>query len=856
MSQILRERILRLLGQPKYQPLDKVELSKALEIHSSERRSIREVLHAMESDGLIARIRKDRYILPDTANLATGILQVHQNGSAHLLNEKKDQADIYISAANTGTAMRGDKVVVQLVHEGRRHRQEIGNKQEGRVIRILARANETVVGTFQTTAKGFSCVVPDDGRLQHDIYVRAGDAALPRTPRLGEKVVVKLDPWEDRFANPEGEIIEVLGPANAPGVDMLSVVRKYHLPTEFPADVLREAERIPETVAPEEIARREDLRGQMVVTIDPDDARDYDDAVHVEELRSGWRLGVHIADVSHYVWPGTALDHEARKRGNSTYLVDRVMPMLPERLSNGICSLKPNVDRLAFSAFIDFTPAGKIKSARFARTVIRSAARLSYRQALAMLNGESTMPPLPPAMKREEARGQATVTSGPPIPVDPVIAEQVRLVWRLASILRKERFAGGSLDLDFPEVKVWLDENGRAVRLEKMENDISHQLVEECMLAANEVVAREIKQRKIPSIYRIHEDPDPAKLAEYRQMAADYGIHVGNLQVRSEVQKLLQAIRGTFEEHALKIGFLKSLKRAVYDTNPLGHYGLAKVNYTHFTSPIRRYADLVVHRTLADLVAPPQIAGGADRMRRAQPESVSQLVDLAQHISETERNSADAERDSVQLKKMEYFLGQLRDRKPEVFSSVVIDVRSYGLLIELPAINVTGLIHVSDLPDDFYHFDSTRLTFTGRRTQRVFKVGEIISVTVSRVDPRKGQIDFVPTREQSKGQRPPAPRRPVTLRENQQCRPPGQERRRGNKGRPQGRPEKFPGNPASPGKRRTGEAQPPKPANKAPAGQDYFPGRRRKKGGRKFGAPSSPSANPPPQRGGRNKRHR
>ncbi len=515
----LHERILRLLAQPKYQPLDKVELSKALNIHSSERRVIRDTLAAMEQQGLVARIRKDRYVLPDTANLATGVLQVHQNGSAHLINEKRDQPDIYISATNTGTAMRGDKVVVQLVHEGHRQRREAGAKLEGRVIRILDRANESVVGTLQITGKGFLSVVPDDSRLQHDIYIHPGEVTLPQSPRAGDKVVIKLDPWEDRYANPEGEIIEVLGPAHAPGVDMLSVVRKYNLPLEFSPDVIREAERIPETVDPREAARREDLRGQMVVTIDPDDARDYDDAIHVEETKSGWRLGVHIADVSHYVRPGSALDHEARKRGNSTYLVDRVMPMLPERLSNGICSLKPGVDRLTFSAFIDFTPAGKIKSARFARTIIRSSARLSYRQAFAMLRGETTMPPLPPAMKREEARGQATVVSGPPIPVDPAVAEQVCTAWKLASLLRKERFAAGSLDLDFPEVKVWLDDEGRAVRVEKVENDISHQLVEECMLAANEFVARELKQRRVPAIYRIHEDPDPARLAEYRELA-------------------------------------------------------------------------------------------------------------------------------------------------------------------------------------------------------------------------------------------------------------------------------------------------------------------------------------------------
>jgi len=752
----LRARILHLLRQPKYQPLDKVQLSKALQIHSSERRQVRDALKELEEEGQIARIRKDRYVLPAAADLATGILHVHQNGSAHLVNEKREQPEIYLSAANTGTALHGDKVVVQRVHEGRAQSREPHARLEGRVIRILVRANETVVGTLQMTAKRFPYVLPDDARLQHDIYVHPGEVKLARMPVPGDKVVVKLDPWLDRAANPEGEIIECLGPAAAPGVDMLSVLRKHHLPGEFPTEVQREAERIPEEVDPREIARREDLRGRTIITIDPDDARDYDDAVDVEQTKTGWRLGVHIADVSHYVRPGTVLDRESRKRGNSTYLVDRVIPMLPERLSNGVCSLKPNVDRLTFSAFIEFTKAGKIKGVRFARTVIRSAARLSYRQAFAMLQGANVMPPLPPAMSKEEARGQATVTSGPPIPVDPAIAARVREAWKLASLLRENRFAAGSLDLDFPEVKVWLDENGYAVRIEKVENDSSHQLIEEFMLAANEVVAHEIKRRGAPSIYRIHEDPDPDRLNDYRELAMTYGFRAGNLSHRPEVQKLLAAIRGTPEEYALKVGFLKSLKRATYDITPVGHYGLAKANYTHFTSPIRRYADLVVHRTLADIVAPPKMGEGERKIKRAQPASQAQLAEISAHISDTERSSADAEKDSVQLKKMEFFQRQLTSKRPERFEAIVTDVRSYGLFLDLPAINIGGLIHVSDLPDDFYVFDPVRLTFTGRRTGRIYRAGDELAVRVSRVDPHKRQIDFVPFPDEAqKGKAPP-----------------------------------------------------------------------------------------------------
>jgi ribonuclease R len=730
----LRERLLRHLALPDYQPLDKVGLSKALRWPSEQRAALREVLRDLESEGLITRIRKDRYILPDAANLVTGTLEVHRNGTAHVVNEKRDQPDIFITEPNMGTAMHGDKVVARIQHEGREQRRS-GDRLEGRVIRILERKNHSIVGTLQQTAKRFLYVIPDDARIPHDVYVHPGEAPLARPPRPGDKVVVKLDPWENRHVNPEGEIIEVLGPASAPGVDMLSIIRKYGLPTEFPEAVQREAERIPETIDPREIERREDLREKFIITIDPDDARDFDDAIDVERTRNGWRLGVHIADVSHYVRLGSALEKEARRRGNSTYLADRVIPMLPERLSNGICSLKPGVD---------FTPDGRLRGARFARSVIRSAARLSYRQAYAILRGETMMPPLPPAMSKE-TRGQATVTQGPPVPVDPRVAERVRTAWELASLLRRHRFENGSLDLDFPEVKVWLDGEGRAVKIEKVENDISHQLIEECMLAANEVVAREIKTRRVPSVYRIHEDPAPDRLQEFRELAATYGFRAGDLTQRREVQKLLAAIKGAPEEYALKLQFLKSLKRALYGTAPLGHYGLAKVNYTHFTSPIRRYADLVVHRSLAGILAARETAKTEERQKRRgeAPTNAGALAEAAEHISQTERTSADAEKDSTQLKKMEYFQNQLASRKPDDFRAVVVDVRSYGLFVELPDVGVSGLIHVSDLPDDFYFFDPTRLTFTGKRSRRQFKAGDQLAVLVSRVDAYKRQIDFV-----------------------------------------------------------------------------------------------------------------
>ena len=443
-----------------------------------------------------------------------------------------------------------------------------------------------------------------------------------------------------------------------------------------------------------------------------------------------WQLGVHIADVAAYMEPGSALDREARRRGNSVYLPDRVIPMLPERLSNGVCSLKPEVDRLTHSVFIQFDKRGVAKSARFARTVIRSAHRLTYKEAYAIL----TSPP------RDR------------------LGERLHVTWELAALLRRKRFERGALDLDFPEVKVWVDTHGKPVRLERVENDESHQLIEEFMLAANEAVARELKKRAIPTIYRVHENPDPEKLGEYREFALSFGYKVGDLTHRAELQRLLAEIRGKPEEQALKVGLLKSLKRARYDPQPLGHYGLAKTNYLHFTSPIRRYADLVVHRALGRDGTPLPSAASRTTERRSRSDTpyhmgMAEIASIAEHISTTERNAADAEIDATQMKKLEFFQQQLAGRNPQIFSATVVDVRNYGLMVELPDALITGLIHVSSLADDFYVFDPARHQFIGRRSRKRFRVGDDLSVFVVRVDLFKRQVDFAiaPAKERSKG---------------------------------------------------------------------------------------------------------
>jgi ribonuclease R len=732
-----REQLLALLSRKDYRPLNKIEIARKFGVSGRARVALRKTLRDLERAGEIARIRKDRYVLPAEADLITGKLSLHPAGYGFLTSEKPGEPDVFIAAENVGTAMHGDRVVARISPESPSGR--IKGRREGRVIRILERAHDTVVGTLQRS-RSFYYVVPDDPRFVHDIYVRsdssshdAADGAVENGRRpvatIGDKVVVRLDDWQSRHVNPEGEIIEVLGPASAPGIDVLSIIRKYHLPTEFPADVLEQAESIPENVDARQISGREDLRNQFIVTIDPDDARDFDDAINVEKLpNGGWQLGVHIADVAAYVEPGSALDREARLRGNSVYLPDRVVPMLPERLSNGVCSLKPEVDRLTHSVFIQFDKRGVPKSARFPRSVIRSAHRLTYKEAYSILK----------AAPRDR------------------LGERLHLAWELAALLRRKRFEHLALDLDFPEVKVWVDTNGKPVRLERVENDESHQLIEEFMLAANEAVARELKRRAIPTVYRVHENPDPEKLAEYREFALSFGYKVGDLTHRAELQRLLAEIRGKPEEQALKVGLLKSLKRARYDSRPLGHYGLAKTNYLHFTSPIRRYADLVVHRALGRDGTPlPSAPSRAIELRSRSDTpylGAAEVSSIAEHISATERNAADAEIDATQMKKLEFFQQQLAGRKPQIFAATIVDIRNYGLMVELPDALVTGLVHISSLTDDFYVFEPARHQLIGRRSRKRFKVGDDLSVFVARVDVFKRQVDFAiaPATEKSK----------------------------------------------------------------------------------------------------------
>ena len=666
------------------------------------RPELEKTLETLERQGKVVRVKRDHFVLPKEADLFTGKLQIHAGGSGHVLAEDQGGKDLFIPPENLGTALHGDRVVARLSRDARDHgRPRRDARQEGRIIRVVERAGAPVVGTLQKTGN-FHHVVADDPRFPRNLYVPSPEGA-----RIGDKVVARLDRWENSHVNPEGTVVEVLGPAGSPGVDMLSVIHKHGLPREFPAEVLVEADRFGGVVSEADMEGREDLRSRNIITIDPDDARDFDDAIEVQKSGDGWDVSVHIADVSHYVKPGSALDKEARKRGNSVYLADRVIPMLPENLSNGLCSLRPHEDRLAFSVFAHIGRDGTVGRVRFGRSVIRSSARLTYRQALALLQSP---------------------------PVDEV-SRRVHAAWDCSSTLRKRRFAAGALDLEMPEVKVWLDKDGRPVKLEVVENDISHQLIEELMLLANEQVGKHLKQRRQPNIYRIHEKPEPEKLDEYRELAATYGVKAGDLGHRPELQKLLDGLKGKPYAGALKIGLLKSLKRARYSPDPMGHYGLSKADYSHFTSPIRRYADLLTHRSLArDL--DPKLRGPSSQ----------DLGTVSDHLSTTERTASDAEKESVRLKKLEYFSALAeagtKGGVAPAFDAQVIEARNYGLLVELPEALMTGLVPVSTLDDDFYVFDPARSRLRGRQTGRILKAGDLIRVQVARVDTFKQQIDF------------------------------------------------------------------------------------------------------------------
>ncbi|WP_395732224.1 ribonuclease R [Prosthecobacter sp.] len=697
------KKLLRLLGSEEYIPSNVPELLSQMGMKPNQQQVLQSLLKSLEKQGKIVRTKGNRYIVAKEADLVPGVIQITRGGRGFVQPDEAGISEIGISESNTGTAMHGDRVLVRLdVRPGQQDK-------IGSVVKVLERRRSQFVGTLQRS-KQFLHVTPDDPRLPGAIYV-SEPRDVGRKPNVGDKVVVEITQWDSKQTAPEGEIIEVLGPPDEEGVDMLSVLRHYDLPLHFPKNVLHEASTIAKSrpdnqPSAQECAGRVDCRSHNVITIDPDDAKDFDDAICLQKQGDQWLLWVHIADVSHYVMPGSALDIEARKRGNSTYLVDRVIPMLPEALSNELCSLKPNVDRLTKCVEFVLSKDGHVVSSKFYAAVIRSKRRFTYKEAFAAIQ-------VPPNNETEQMLHDAHA---------------------MAQKVRHLRFKNGSLDLDFPENKIRLDEHGKVLRIERIENDVSHQLIEEYMLLANEAVAGRLMGLDRPSVYRVHESPKEKRLNDYREDVLSHRVPCGNLTHRPEVQKLLSRLDDLPIGPALKIGFLRSMMRARYAVEPLGHYGLAKTKYTHFTSPIRRYADLVVHRSLFDKV---ELQVGIAKQ-------------IADHISTTEKNSSDAERDSKEVKLYAYLKAQLVSKKPQPYVALVTDVRNFGFFVDVPDLGLSGGVPLSAIQDDFYVFDPATRQITGRHTRKVISVGDNLVVQIYKVDTIKKQVDFMPVPQRGK----------------------------------------------------------------------------------------------------------
>jgi ribonuclease R len=674
---------------------------------------------------------------PQADDTVKGVIQFRAGGSAFvIIDGKRDEPSVQIAPDDTGVALPGDTVVARIYRgvAGKRPGERVG-----RVVEIVERGRATIVGDLRREGRNFF-VVPDDPRFVYEVAVPdpSRSKAHP-VPHPGDKVVVKLGEWRRREQPLMGEVTERLGRTHEPRAELLGIFIKHRLEPNFPADVEREAAAIPDRVMPNEIEGRLDYRKVPVFTIDPDDAKDFDDALSIEHLDGGnVRVGIHVADVSTYVKHGTAIDREARTRGNSTYLVGTVIPMLPEKLSNGLCSLVEAQDRLCKAVFLTFGPDLRIKETDFANTVIRSRKRLTYKQAHALMFEDNLEKiralPVPPK-HQTGSTGRALRELNDWELSD--LQTWIRALWKIASALRGERMAHGSLDLDMPETKIFVDPQGYADRLERIEQDESHQLIEEFMLAANEAVARLTRTQKLPSLYRVHDEPDAEKLSDYRQFVSTFGIKVGDLTRREEVVKLLKILKTHPQGYTLRTQFLRSLKKAGYRATPDGHYGLHKKDYTHFTSPIRRYADLVVHQVLQSYLVRKGDGSGARHDIRG-------IQQLADHLCLTEINSTEAERESVKIKLLEFFERELAKKKRTAFAAVITDVRRHGFFIELVESMTFGFVSADALGDDYYQLNAGGNALVGRRKHRSYELNGRLDVVVDKVDRFKRVIDFRP----------------------------------------------------------------------------------------------------------------
>lgn len=696
-----KEQILEFMRKRAYSPLKLEELVSAFDLEGSKVQEFKKILTEMESTGEVIKTRWDRYGVPQRMNLVVGRLQGHAKGFAFVLPDLEEQQDVYIAPADTNGAMHNDRVIARL------HSKNKGARAEGEIIRILERYNTTVVGTFDK-GKKYGFVLPDDNRINHDIFVNKEDFSGAVNQ---EKVVVEVTRWPQGRHSPEGRIIQRLGSKDEPGTDILSIIYKHRLPLEFPPEVLEEAEKTPERIVPTDLKGRTDFRNQVIVTIDGADAKDLDDAVNVEKTETGYRLGVHIADVSHYVRPGTHLDKEASARATSVYLVDRVIPMLPQRLSNGICSLNPRQDRLTISLVMDIDPSGQVVDYQLSKGIIRTTERMTYTSVYRILREKDSA-----LLERYKD-----------------LVEQFRLMEELAEILTRRRGKRGAIDFDFPETKVKLDDQGKPVAITPRPRTIAERIIEEFMLVANETVAEHFAGMEKPFIYRIHEKPGPDKIKELNQFIHNFGYHIKGSPEDvhpKAVQQMLGKAKGERYQRLISTLTLRSMRQAKYSEHNLGHFGLAAKYYTHFTSPIRRYPDLLVHRFITYWLG--------EQEPKAWRTQVKKLKELADLCSRRERGAEEADRESVDLKKVEYMEGHLG----ETFPGIISGVTAFGLFVELEN-SVEGLVHISNMHDDYYQFNEKMYSLVGERRKKTFRLADPVTVKLIKVNKEARTLDFL-----------------------------------------------------------------------------------------------------------------
>jgi len=708
-----RERILQFLARFPHESFKLKELSRRMGIRTGKDEQIfKRALRSLQDENKILRIRGKRYGHLHETQLFIGSLEVASRGFGIVTVEEGGE-ELFIQHENLGDAAHGDTVEVSLLAQSTKQKDR-GARREGEVVRIIKRGIQTFVGTIERTHKQFFAV-PDDRRMAREILIAKEHL---REAKEGDKVVVKMTVWGKHRQISEGQVVEVLGKSGELSAEIKSVAREYHLTTEFPPEVLLEANAVPSGIPQTEIDRRRDLRNLLCFTIDPEDAKDFDDAVSLEPLQDGnYRLGVHIADVSYYVSDGSEIDKEALKRSTSVYFPQGVIPMLPEKLSNGLCSLRPDEDRLAFTVFMNVSPRGTVKEYEIVESIIRSKRRFSYEDVQELMN-------------RLE-RSQAV------LPSDVPFAGVIRQMFLLSTVLTKKRMKEGSIDFDSTEAKFEFDEQGKPVKIIKKVRLESHRLVEECMLLANRVVARHIgfakKEEQVkPFLYRVHDSPDPERIGELAVFVDKLGFTLntdGGVTSKS-LQQLLNQVKGTEVENVINEVALRSMAKAVYSDRNIGHYGLAFDYYSHFTSPIRRYPDLIVHRMLK------RYAAGISLQERNALRQ--RLPYIAKQSSVMERAAMEAERTAVKVMQVEYMKRHIGDE----FHAVISGVTNFGIFVELTDLLVQGLLHVRDLSDDYYVYDEKQYTLKGRRTGKQYRLGDTLEVKVVRVNPEDRQIDF------------------------------------------------------------------------------------------------------------------